>query len=70
MVVLSRRELEVLRLLAEGRSDRAIARCLVLSERTVETHVRNIFFKLDLEPSPEHNRRVRAAIAYQIRVGP
>jgi DNA-binding NarL/FixJ family response regulator len=63
-VVLSTRELDVLRLLAQGRSDRAIARRLVLSERTVESHVRNIFLKLDLLPSPEHNRRVRAAVAF------
>jgi DNA-binding NarL/FixJ family response regulator len=61
---LSHRELEVLELLAQGRSDQAIAARLVLSERTVESHVRNIFFKLDLLPSAEHNRRVRAAVAF------
>jgi DNA-binding NarL/FixJ family response regulator len=64
LVTLSARELEVLRLLAQGRSDRAIARRLVVSERTVQTHVRNIFLKLDLEPSDEHNRRVRAAVVF------
>jgi DNA-binding NarL/FixJ family response regulator len=63
-VLLSERELDVLRLLAQGRSDRAIARRLVLSQRTVESHVRNIFLKLDLPPSPEHNRRVRAAVVF------
>ena len=63
---LSERELEVLRLLAQGRSDQAIAARLVLSERTVETHVRNIFRKLDLLPSPEHNRRVRAAVTFMV----
>jgi DNA-binding NarL/FixJ family response regulator len=61
---LSQRELEVLELLAQGHSDHAIAARLVLSERTVESHVRNIFFKLDLWPSPELNRRVRAAVAF------
>ncbi len=61
---LSDRELEVLELLAQGRSDQAIAACLVLSERTVESHVRNIFLKLDLLPSPGVNRRVRAAVAF------
>jgi DNA-binding NarL/FixJ family response regulator len=61
---LSGRELEVLELLAQGRSDQAIATRLVLSERTVESHVRNIFLKLDLLPSPQHNRRVRAAVAF------
>jgi serine/threonine-protein kinase len=61
---LSDRELEVLEQLAAGRTDQAIATRLVLSERTVESHVRNIFFKLDLRPSPHHNRRVLAAVAF------
>jgi DNA-binding NarL/FixJ family response regulator len=61
---LSARELEVLRLIAEGRSDRAVAERLVLSERTVEAHVRNIFLKLGLLPAPGVNRRVRATLAY------
>jgi DNA-binding NarL/FixJ family response regulator len=61
---LSQRELEVLEQLAAGRTDQAIAARLVLSERTVESHVRNIFFKLDLMPSPQHNRRVLAAVAF------
>jgi serine/threonine-protein kinase len=61
---LTARELEVLRLIAEGRSDRAVAERLVLSERTVEAHVRSIFLKLGLLPGPEINRRVRATLAY------
>jgi DNA-binding NarL/FixJ family response regulator len=61
---LTARELEVLRLVAEGRSDRAVAARLVLSERTVEAHVRNIFLKLGLLPAPDVNRRVRATLAY------
>ena len=64
---LTARELEVLRLVAEGCSDRAVARRLVLSERTVEAHVRTIFLKLGLLPSPDDNRRVRAALAYLSR---
>jgi serine/threonine-protein kinase len=61
---LTARELEVLRLVAEGRSDRAVAERLVLSERTVEAHVRSIFLKLGLLPAPDVNRRVRATLAY------
>jgi DNA-binding NarL/FixJ family response regulator len=64
LAAMSERELQVLQLLARGSSDQAIAAQLVLSERTVESHVRNIFFKLDLLPSPQHNRRVRAAVAF------
>jgi DNA-binding NarL/FixJ family response regulator len=61
---LTARELEVLRLVAEGRSDRAVAERLVVSERTVEAHVRAIFLKLGLLPSPDDNRRVRATLRY------
>jgi DNA-binding NarL/FixJ family response regulator len=61
---LTARELEVLGLVAEGRSDRAVAERLVLSERTVEAHVRSIFLKLGLLPAPDVNRRVRATLAY------
>jgi DNA-binding NarL/FixJ family response regulator len=61
---LTARELEVLRLVAEGRSDRAVAERLVLSERTVEAHVRSIFLKLGLLPTPDDNRRVRATLAF------
>jgi DNA-binding NarL/FixJ family response regulator len=64
---LSERELEVLEQVAAGRTDQAIAARLVLSERTVESHVRNIFFKLDLLPSPNVNRRVLAAVAFAAR---
>ena len=64
---LSERELEVLEQLAAGRTDQAIAARLVLSERTVESHVRNIFFKLDLLPSPNVNRRVLAAVVFAAR---
>ena len=58
------REREVLGLLAEGLSNRAIAERLVVTERTVEAHVKQIFMKLDLEASPHSHRRVLAVLAY------
>ena len=58
------REREVLGLLAEGLSNRAIAERLVVTERTVEAHVKQIFTKLDLEASPDSHRRVLAVLAY------
>jgi DNA-binding NarL/FixJ family response regulator len=61
---LSEREREVLSLMAEGCSNRAIAAGLFLSEKTVEAHVRGIFTKLDLLPAPDDNRRVLAALAF------
>jgi DNA-binding NarL/FixJ family response regulator len=61
---LSGREREVLSLMAEGRSNQAIGQRLFLTERTVETHVRTIFIKLDLEPTADDNRRVLAVLAY------
>ena len=61
---LSEREREVLTLMAEGRSNQAIAARLVITERAVEKHVTRIFSKLGLEPTPEHHRRVMAVLAY------
>ena len=61
---LTPREREVLGLMAEGRSNTAIARQLVVSEGAVEKHVRNVFAKLDLIPDDEQNRRVLAVLAY------
>jgi len=58
------REREVLGLLAEGLSNRAIAERLVVTERTVEAHVKQIFMKLDLHASPDSHRRVLAVLAY------
>ena len=55
---LSPREREVLGLMAEGRSNAAIAAELVVTERAVEKHVTSIFSKLDLAPAPEDHRRV------------
>jgi DNA-binding NarL/FixJ family response regulator len=62
--VLSERELEVLRLMAEGLSDRGIAERLTLSVQTVYTHVQHVFTKLDLPGTSSDNRRVRAVVAY------
>ena len=61
---LTAREQEVLALLAEGRSNAGIAEQLVLSPKTVETHIAAIFRAFDLEPHSAENRRVRAALAY------
>jgi DNA-binding NarL/FixJ family response regulator len=61
---LSPREREVLALMAEGRSNQAIAEELFLTEKTIETHVGNVFTKLDLLPEPEVHRRVLAVIAH------
>ena len=61
---LTGREREVLALMAEGRSNEAITRRLGVGGKTVETHVRNIFTKLQLEPSLTDHRRVLAVLAY------
>jgi DNA-binding NarL/FixJ family response regulator len=58
------REREVLALMAEGRSNRAIAAQMVITERAVEKHVTSIFGKLDLSPAVEDHRRVLAVLAY------
>jgi DNA-binding NarL/FixJ family response regulator len=61
---LSPREREVLELMAEGRSNAAIAARLVVTERAVAKHTASIFIKLDLQPSDDDNRRVLAVLAY------
>jgi DNA-binding NarL/FixJ family response regulator len=58
------REREVLALMAEGRSNRAIAEQLVVTERAVEKHVTSIFGKLGLPPTPEDHRRVLAVLTF------
>jgi len=60
----SGREREVLSLVAEGLSNRAIAAKLFVTERTVEAHVTQIFLKLDLHENPDSHRRVLAVLAF------
>jgi DNA-binding NarL/FixJ family response regulator len=64
LAALSTREREVLSLVAEGLSNKAIAERLYVAERTVEAHVTQIFLKLHLDESPSSHRRVLAVIAY------
>ena len=61
---LSRREREVLGLMAEGRSNAAIAQQLVITERAVAKHTASIFQRLGLQASDDDNRRVLAVLAY------
>ena len=61
---LTDREREVLSLMAEGLTNNAIARRLVLTDRTVEGHVRSVLMKLDLTANEDAHRRVLAVITY------
>jgi DNA-binding NarL/FixJ family response regulator len=64
LAALTPREQEVLAMIAEGLSNRAIADRIYLSERTVEAHVTQIFLKLQLPGSPDRHRRVLAVVAF------
>ena len=61
---LTDREREVLGMIAEGRSNRAISERAFITERAVEKHVTSIFSKLGLDPAPEDHRRVLAVLTY------
>jgi DNA-binding NarL/FixJ family response regulator len=61
---LTPRELEILGLIAEGRSNAAIAQKLVVTKRAVERHINSIFLKLGLRDSEDVSRRVKAALLY------
>jgi serine/threonine-protein kinase len=62
--VLTEREREVLALVAEGRSNGAIAEQLYLSKKTVDSHISQIFMKLDLREAPQDHRRVLAVLTF------
>ncbi|MGW4114854.1 LuxR C-terminal-related transcriptional regulator [Actinosynnema sp. NPDC004786] len=68
LTTLTPREREVLSLMAEGRSNGAIAARLFVTEKAVGKHIANIFGKLDLPLSEDDNRRVLAVLAYLDRV--
>jgi DNA-binding NarL/FixJ family response regulator len=61
---LTPREREVLGLMAEGRSNAAIAARMFVTDKAIGKHINNIFAKLDLPPSEDDNRRVLAVLAY------
>ena len=64
LALVSEREREVLGLIAQGRSNAAIARELVLTDKTVETHISSIFTKLGLTQQADDHRRVLAVLAW------
>jgi DNA-binding NarL/FixJ family response regulator len=64
LLKLSPREHEVLALMAQGRSNAAIAARMFVTEKTVSKHSNNIFTKLGLQPSEDDNRRILAVLAY------
>ena len=68
LAALTPREREVLSLMAEGRTNAAIARAMVVTQGAVEKHVTNIFGKLDLPHTDDDHRRVLAVLAY-LRAG-
>jgi DNA-binding NarL/FixJ family response regulator len=61
---LTRRELEIIALMAEGRSNQGICQTLWLSPKTVESHIRSAFAKLGIREAPEDNRRVLAVLTF------
>jgi DNA-binding NarL/FixJ family response regulator len=70
LVELTPRELDVLREMAQGKSNTAVAAAVFLSERSVEKHVGAIFSKLQLTDEPDVNRRVKAVLVYLMAAEP
>jgi DNA-binding NarL/FixJ family response regulator len=64
VTVLTRRERQVLGLMSEGRSNNSICGELFISPKTLERHVQHIFAKLELPPSADQHRRVRAVLTW------
>ena len=64
LAVLSPREQDVLRVMAEGKSNAGIAQALVVGEGAVEKHISNIFLKLGLAPTDGEHRRVLAVLKF------
>jgi DNA-binding NarL/FixJ family response regulator len=64
VTALTRRERQVLGLMAEGRSNNSICSQLFISPKTLERHVQHIFAKLELPPSADQHRRVRAVLTW------
>jgi DNA-binding NarL/FixJ family response regulator len=64
LTALTQREREVLTLMAQGRSNTAISRHLVLGPKTIESHIASILTKLGLLPEPDDNRRVLAVLTW------
>ena len=64
LATLTDRETDVLRLMAQGRTNQAIGHRLGIAERTVEKHIAGIFTKLDVDTTPDDHRRVLAVLAY------
>ena len=62
--MLTDRERQVLGLMAEGRSNSAIARTLFVTDKTVEAHIRGVFTKLGLGEGADDHRRVLAVVTY------
>jgi DNA-binding NarL/FixJ family response regulator len=64
IALLTEREREVLELMARGLTNTGIARCLYLSERTIDAHIRHVLLKLDIPDSENGHRRVLAVLTH------
>jgi DNA-binding NarL/FixJ family response regulator len=69
LATLTAREREILALIAEGKSNQAIAEQVVITKRSVERHINQVFWKLDLSDSADYSRRVKATLLYLAHYG-